>query len=375
MDKEIRAPFNPEMLTLARESRGISQRELASMLSVSPGWLSKVEGGIKYLPDDRLAQIAELLDYPTSFFRMHRRVYGPGISELFHRRRRNTMPRTLDKHQAQIEIRRMHIEDLLKGVDIGEPEIRTYDLYEFNGSPSEIARAVRATWQMPRGPVMNVTEAIEYARGIVVPMNFETPLIDATSCWPPKLPPLFFVNSLSPGDRLRFSLAHELGHIVMHQDTPNPLMEQQANEFAAEFLMPEETIRPYLAELSLEKMATLKPYWKVSMAALLKRAMDVNMITPRHAKTLWMQLGKAGYRLREPVELDIPVEKPELLTEIMGIYAGEMDYTFSDLADLLRLHEHEVCHIYFGAALNAQHEDARAAIAEAERIISKYRRT
>ena len=374
MEREIQASFNYEMLTLARESRGIRQRELASMLSVSPGWLSKVEGGLKDLPPGRLSEIAELLDYPIAFFSIRRRIYGPGISELFHRKRRNVSPKVLDKHQAQIAIRHMHIEGLLRGVDIGEPEIKTYDIYEFNGSPAQIARTVRAAWQMPRGPVVNVTRAIEYARGLVIPMEFETPLIDATSSWLPNIPPLFFVNVQSPGDRLRFSLSHELGHIVMHQDSPNPYMEQQANEFAAEFLMPEESIRPYLVDLSLLKLATLKPYWKVSMAALLKRAKDLNMITARHAKTMWMQLSRAGYRVREPVELDIPVEKPNLLTEIMSIYAGEMDYAVSDLAKLFRLHEHEVCHIYFGAVMNTRHEEVKAAIGEAERILAKYRR-
>jgi Zn-dependent peptidase ImmA (M78 family)/DNA-binding XRE family transcriptional regulator len=366
--------FNPEMLVLARQSRGISQRELARILSVSPGWLSKIEGGIKELPDDRLSKIAELLDYPMEFFTSNKRIFGPGVSELFHRKRHNIPMRILDKHQAQIEIRRMNIADLLDGVEIGGLGIRTYDLYEFNGNVQDIARTIRATWQMPRGPVRNVTEAIEYVRGIVIPVDFETKLIDATSCWPPNMPPLFFVNTNAPTDRLRFSLCHELGHIIMHQDNPNPYMEHQANEFAAEFLMPEHDISPYLMNVSLEKLATLKPYWKVSMAAILQRAKDLGEITPRHAKTLWIQLGKAGYRVREPVELDIPVETPTLLQEIIGTYSKEMDYTFPELAKLLRLHEHEICHIYFGAKSDLKDEEAEAAIREAEHIIASYRK-
>lgn len=364
--------FNPEMLVLARQSRGITQRELASMLSVSPGWLSMVEGGIKEMPDNRLSKIARLLGYPTEFFTSNRRVYGPGISELFHRKRHNIPMRILDKHQAQIEIRQMNLADLLDGVDIGDVDIKTYDLYEFNGNVQDIARTVRATWRLPGGPVRSVTEAIEYARGIVIPVDFETRLIDATSCWPPNMPPLFFVNLNAPGDRLRFSMAHELGHIVMHQDNPNPDMEQQANEFAAEFLMPERDVRPYLINISLEKLATLKPYWKVSMAALLQRARDLGEITPRHAKTLWIQLGKAGYRMREPVELDILVEKPSLLQDIIGAYSKEMDYTLFDLARLLRLYEHEVCHIYFGAKSGLRDEEVEATIKEAEDIIKGY---
>lgn len=370
--KKYQEHFNPEMLILARQSRGITQRELASMLSVSPGWLSKVEGGIKELPEERLFRIAGLLDYPPEFFTNSKHVYGPGINEMFHRRRRNIPPRVLDLCQAQIEVRRMNLMDILEGVDIGDIDIPTYDLYDFDGNAQDIAHAVRATLRLPRGPIRNVTQVIEQARGLLMPLDFETKLIDATSCWPPNMPPLFFINLNSSGDRLRFSLCHELGHIVMHQDNPNLDMEQQADQFAAEFLMPEDDIRPYLTNLSIEKLAALKPFWKVSMAALLKRARDIGEITPRHAKTLWIQLGRAGYRIREPVELDIPVEIPTLFKEIIGVYSNEMGYSFSDLAKLFRLNEHEVCHIYFGAQPNLRDKEVEAAVREAENIIRKH---
>jgi hypothetical protein len=109
------------------------------------------------------------------------------------------------------------------------------------------------------------------------------------------------------------------------------------------------------------------------MAALLQRAKDLGEITPRHSKTLWIQLGKAGYRKQEPPELAIPIEKPTLLQEILSTYSNQMDYTFSELAQLLRLHEHEVCHVYFGAKTGLHNEEAQAAIREAENIIKGYR--
>ena len=188
--------FNPELLVLARQSRGITQRQLADMLSVSPGWLSKIEGGIKELPKERLERIAEALDYPIGFFTSNKRVYGPGISELFHRKRHNVPPRILEKHQAQIEIRRMNLGDLLTGVEIGDIDVKTYDICEFNGSIQDIARTVRATWHLPRGPIHNVTKVIEEARGIIIPIDFETNLIDATSCWLPNMPPYSLLISM-----------------------------------------------------------------------------------------------------------------------------------------------------------------------------------
>lgn len=242
---------SPDMLVLARQSRGLSQTELAQILSVSPGWLSKIEAGIKEVPQERLLKIAEVLDYPVSFFKNMQRIYGPGISGMYHRKRHNISTKTIDKNQAQMEIRRMNLASLLAGVDIGDIELPNHDLCEFDGNIQDITRAVRAEWQLPRGPIVNVVKVIEEARGVIIPMDFENRLIDATSYWPRNMPPLFFVDFNYPTDRIRFSLCHELGHIVMHQDNPNPFMEKQANDFAAEFLMPKEDIKPYLVDLSL----------------------------------------------------------------------------------------------------------------------------
>ena len=108
-----------------------------------------------------------------------------------------------------------------------------------------------------------------------------------------------------PGDRQRFTLAHELGHLVMH-DVPTEEMEDEADKFASEFLMPEAQIQGQLHALSMRKLWELKSRWKVSMAALVKRAETLGCITASQTRYLWIQLSKSGYRLEEPAELAIP---------------------------------------------------------------------
>jgi Zn-dependent peptidase ImmA (M78 family) len=239
----------------------------------------------------------------------------------------------------------MHVATLLRGVDI-DNAFHFYDVAKFE-RPDEVARAVRASWQLPRGPLQNVTQAIEEAGGIVVACNFKTPLLDAMSRWYPKMPPLFFTNMDSSGDRLRFTLAHELGHLFLHS-APNPCMEDEANRFAAEFLMPAEDITASLYGLTLEKLASLKRYWKVAMSALLHRAQELGTISQRMAKRLWVQMSKAGYRTREPVELAIPIETPTLLQEIIDLYRDELRYSVSQLGQALALNDHEVRSLYLG---------------------------
>jgi len=332
--------INPDMVTIARESRGLSQSELAKRLSIAQGALSKIEGGIRSPSPELATKLATELDYPIEFFYSPEPVFGLGVGTLYHRKRQALSSSVLAMIHAQVNIRRIHISRLLKSVEFPEGKIRHLDLDDYGGSPVRIAQAVRANWLLPNGPVQNITEAIEDSGGIVIPFDFGTPLIDAVSQWPPDMPPLFFVNETITGDRLRYSLAHELAHVIMHE-IQTEHMEDEANRFAAEFLMPANDILPSLVPVTLPRLAALKSYWKVSMAALLKRATDLEAVTERQARSLWMKMGQAGFRRREPPDLDIPIEQPTLFTELIDTHKEDLGYSLSDLSALLTVHEHE----------------------------------
>jgi Zn-dependent peptidase ImmA (M78 family)/transcriptional regulator with XRE-family HTH domain len=332
---------NPNMVTVARESRGLSQSELAKRLSIAQGALSKIEGGLRSPSPELITKLSVELDYPPEFFYSPEPVFGLGVGTLYHRERQALASSVLAMIHAQVNIRRIHISRLLKSVEFPEGKIRHLDLDDYGGSPVKIAQAVRANWLLPNGPVHNITEAIENSGGIIIRFDFGTSLIDAVSQWPPDMPPLFFVNDAIPGDRLRYSLAHELAHVIMHE-IQTEHMEDEANRFAAEFLMPANDIRSSLEPVTLPRLAALKSYWKISMAALLKRATDLEAISERQARTLWMKMGQAGFRRREPPELDIPIEEATLFTELMDTHRQDLGYSLSDLSILLTIHEHEL---------------------------------
>lgn len=131
----------------------------------------------------------------------------------------------------------------------------------------------------------------------------------------------------------------------MHEH-PNPDMEEQANRFASEFLLPEREIRADLSSLKMAKLPVLKLYWKVSMAAILKRAEDLQTITPNQARYLWGQMAQAGYKTREPIELDVKGEQSCLIQEIIETYRGDLGYSIEDLSQMLALHEEELWSLY-----------------------------
>jgi Zn-dependent peptidase ImmA (M78 family)/transcriptional regulator with XRE-family HTH domain len=335
---------NPEMVRLAREARGLTQTGLARESGLAQATISKVESSVLEASPSIVAAVAKGTKFPESFFYQTDPVYGAGTSEFFHRKRQAVPVGVLNTIHAIINVTRLHVARLLRAIELPECRIPALELGDFR-SPSEVARAVRATLNVGPGPIPSVVKVIEDAGGLVVPCNFGTYEVDAISRWVPGLPPMFFVNRSAPVDRFRMNLAHELAHMVMHR-LPEPEMEDQANEFAAEFLMPAGEIKQQLYGVTLSRLAALKPYWRTSMAALLKRSSDLKCITPGSARYLWIQMGQRGYRKREPLELDLIPERPTLLREIFQYYRTDLGYSVEDLAHALSSRTEDLMALY-----------------------------
>ncbi|OMF17066.1 hypothetical protein BK131_03585 [Paenibacillus amylolyticus] len=336
------------MVVLARESRGISQKELCEMSGLSQGKLSKIENGLVTVTNEDAEKLSGSLNYPLTFFSRNERIYGVGLSEYFHRKRQSVTQKTLNKIYAKLEIRRMEIVTLLKAIDLGDVTIPIIDPDDYDNDIEKITQIVRAAWQMPKGPVDNVVDVIEEAGAIIVPFDFEQANVDGISVWHSGMPPLIFVNFDRPMDRIRFTLSHELGHLVLHRNPPSDGndIEEQADRFASEFLMPAQDISSSLNNLSIQKLASLKPYWKTSMGSILKKASDLGKITERQSRYFWMQMNKLGYRTVEPPELCPPKEKPFLLDEIIKLHQNELNYSVKDMSTAMDLNPIEFQSLY-----------------------------
>jgi Zn-dependent peptidase ImmA (M78 family)/DNA-binding XRE family transcriptional regulator len=336
----VRGSFNPEMLILARESRELTQSELAERALVKQPAVSKCESGLLLPSEELLSAFAGALDYPTNLFVQQDPVYGFNSTVFFHRKRKGLSERILRRLHALMNLTRMRLDRLKRAVDRPiTPGFKQFELAEFE-NPSAIAKLVRSTWLLPPGPIRNVTEAIEHAGGMVVFSDFGTRQIDAISEWVPGSMPLFLVNSnLSiPWDRVRLTLSHELAHVLMHT-FPSQTMEEEANEFAAEFLMPRKEIKPYLYNLTLAKLQDLKRHWKVSMQALIERAYNLSTITEYQRRLFYINLGKRSNIVHEPLEHEFQIEKPQTVNSLIRIHKNELSYSDSELCELLFMKE------------------------------------
>ncbi len=324
---------NPRMLVLARESRGLSQADLATAVNVTQGKVSKFENGLLDPSDVDLKRIAAILEYDPEFFCQSHQLYGLGSSLLFNRKRRTAPIYVQRRVVALVNVVRMQIERLLRGAEIGvENRFERLDIDRFDGDAEAVARRIRLAWRLPPGPVVNLTAALENAGGIVAVFDFDTDRIDAAHLWLDGQPPMFFMNSKVPGDRHRFSLAHELGHAIMHT-LPSDDVETEADRFASELLMPAEEIGPALNGLTIQRAAQLKMQWKVSMQALIVRARHLRRISEQRYKSLYTQISIHGFRRNEPYPISF--EQPTVLNELIKIHRQYHGYSEDDMARLL----------------------------------------
>ncbi|CRX53633.1 ImmA/IrrE family metallo-endopeptidase [Yersinia enterocolitica] len=349
MNGEIKSitAVRPEMIELRRRMLGISQKELATRISVSQGTLSKVEQGLKQVTDEQLSSLSIALSCPIDFFMIPERLYGGPVSvSPMYRKKASVGIKVLDRLIAEVNVRIVHIRKLLQFVDFEpEYELPYYDPEDYQDDIEQIAKNVRRSWYLPRGPIKNLVEVLERAGVIIVDCDMEDTGLSGLSYNLPGMPPLVFINKNLPMDRYRFTLAHELGHLVMHK-APSHTMEDEANTFAAEFLMPASDILGHLRDINIEKAAYLKPFWRTSMASLLYRAKTLKTITSGQSDWIWRQMSIKGYKIDEPVKLDANDEKPTLLNAIIEHAKDDLGYNPAELASIFNLHLPEVNQLY-----------------------------
>ncbi len=175
------------------------------------------------------------------------------------------------------------------------------------------------------GPIANLVDLVESAGIVVWETEDLASEVDALSLWPIgeelTLPVIVRVTG-KPGDRERFTLAHELGHLCLHHQ-PAEDFEAEANEFASEFLMPKDDIFKSLRQMDLRKAAALKGKWKVSMQSIIRRAYTLEVISESEYRSLNRELSAKGYKKREPVL--IPSETPRLCKALLDRFTQKVD--------------------------------------------------
>jgi Zn-dependent peptidase ImmA (M78 family)/transcriptional regulator with XRE-family HTH domain len=317
--------INGERVRQAREIAGLTQAELAKLADIDQSYISFLEKGQRDASEEVVHRIAMHTKFPLSFFKQESGPEFP-LGSLLFRRRQSLTSRDRDRIR---QVARLTFE-------IAGKMLRRFQQIELrlprsNEEPRVAARLARAALGLsPDSPVSQLISKLEKNGVFVLAVPFHIDEHDAFSVWADTDPrvPIIILSSEKPGDRQRRTVAHELGHLVLHRATTGDVatIEDQADAFASEFLLPEEAMRREIPDpLTLSALAELKSRWGTSMQSIVMRAHELQMITTNQQKYLFQQMSMKGWRKKEPVP--IPSEKPRLLAQLAeSIYGNPIDH-------------------------------------------------
>ena len=194
---------------------------------------------------------------------------------------------------------------------------------------------------MSAGPAPHLVRLLENHGVLVVFSPPQAASVDAYS-FDSRLRPVVVLNPVKHDYyRQRFDVAHELGHLVMHTDAEpgGRTVEDQANRFAAEFLMPAGEIRDELPKAmnaaAWQSLARCKERWGTSIQALLYRARRLGALTEVSYRNAMTTLTSRGWRRIEPGLITV-LEQPSMLPRALELLAAE-DISEYQLRDQCRV--------------------------------------
>ena len=334
--------FNPELLLIARNSLGLSQSELSKRIGVGQNTLSRWESGLRAPGESEIDNLAQELGRDASFFFRTERPLAVDAAFMFHRKKASTKQTQLRKLHARINVTRLALVPLLKQLSSWDVRVHRIPIDEAK-SAEDAALKTRAAWNVAKGPIRNLVELLESAGVIVVPFDFGMNSVDAIGWWPWDTPPLMFLNTSAPADRQRFSLAHELGHLVMHE-LPSETMEDEANQFAAEFLFPVRSAKTETRELNSKMIWRLKRRWRVAGQCVLRRSFDAKNIDKKRYTSLMVYFSKNGWRKNEPY----PVEREHAttLSRVLDAFRNDLGYSREELRKVMGVTIEELATVF-----------------------------
>lgn len=320
--------FNGQRLREALQFRGKRMSELAKETSISRQSLSLYANEGNIPPFENVQKIAKNLGFPVEYFLSEDKCTTITTNTYFRSQaaakkvaqnaQKTKLEYAVKLHEVllnYVDFPTLHL-TLPMGMFADSNALSTYDMSEVQDKIENLARSLRKSWGLGNGPIDDLQYRME-ANGIIVTgfRNVEDSIDAFSQKVHVKDGGSAYIVALAlgnkPQERLRFDMAHELGHILMHNwdDSNDGLardefnaIERQANMFASAFLLPRETfgemVTPYATHLDFYR--ALKKKWGVSMQAMMYRARQLDIISVNQFQYLMRQVSAKGWRLREP---------------------------------------------------------------------------
>ena len=321
----------------------LNKKGFAELIGVAQHTASRWEKGDTDEPSpEHVKKMAEALGYPVEFF------YRPDVDEPVSASFRNLTSMSAAHRDAALTAGSIGflvsdwIEERFDLPKINVPDLHLYE-------PEIAARVLREDWGLGEKPISNALHLLESKGVRVFSLSENTATINAYSIWR-RGKPYVFLNTFKSAESSRFDAAHELGHLVLHQDSgfTGREAEDQANRFASAFLMPRADVLATIPIVrSLEQLLHLKQRWRVSLAALNYRLHSLGLTTQWRYRDFCIELTKRGFHREEPNP--IPREQSVVWTKVLAALWAEKT-TQTHIARDLSVPESELNDLIFGIA-------------------------
>lgn len=332
MQHRYSGSINPKKITEARESRGYNMTETATLIGVSRQAMHRYEQGLSNPSEKVLLTISDKLGFPLPYFYNDVEL-KVAIGTTFFR----SMKTSDIKIRSMVDVRcnwmgliYFYLSHYLNLPAIRLPKMDLLLRREILSEEEieECALALRKHWGLGMLPIDNLVNCAEDNGIVVFGTDINNKKVDACHKMIAERPIVFISSDKESSCRNRFSLAHELGHMLLHSHiTIEDLndkevlkrIEREANRFASAFLMPREAIVNDVCASNLNFLLMLKRKWKVSVAALTYRCNELGVFDEDQILSIRKQMSYKRWNAFEPFDDVIAVEQPRLLKTALKI--------------------------------------------------------
>ncbi len=333
-----------ERLNRARKAAGLSMSALAQAIGVSANAIKKYEHGENMPSSGKVLKLAKALNVRTEYFFRPVKV---DLKEVEYRKRANTSQKLLDKINGDVMEQAERWVELLELYPDSVKPVPQFslpaNLPDTVSTPEEIealADLMRAQWQLGLNPIPDMIDTLEAKGAMIICTSVEVKKKFDGLAGRIENTPVIVISTHQPGDRQRFTLAHELGHLVLHSRLGGDLDEEKAcHHFAGAFLLPRQALIQHMGShrqaIEAQELFMLKQEFGLSMMAILMRAGQCGIISANLQKSYFMKFNKLGWRTQEPGAA-YPNEETWLFKQLVYRALGE-DYIGESKASELLL--------------------------------------
>lgn len=322
--ERVEGAFSGKALTVARNAAGLSRPELAELTQLSRQAIAQMERGVTHPSAITCRVLGDAVGVTPEFF-FREPPWLPDGSMVHFRRQAKARARTREELAARAALLSQLVEFLQSMFRVGRVIISPFSRIEGSNDLEVAAEQCRKEIGLPAdAPIARVGRALERAGILLGSFKGDGTVVDGFCTRSPTATLAFFNPSGSPS-RDRFTLAHELGHLVCHGTTVAGTAEEekQANRFAGAFLIPRvaffREFPRYGSRLNWPGLVKMKERWGVSLQAIVHRAFDLGVIDAAQYRFANIRIRQLGWRREEPGEWrdeEVPEVIPMALTRL-----------------------------------------------------------